>query len=221
MPIKDGDKVYFKIQSGAIRTGKYDSKTKMVMLARGKKAKPPKKALFHTRAETAKNAWMGSSNPNPELGAAPRKKKVPKGSHRMPNGSIMKDKDMKGKRSTAPGKKVGVTIAMSGSAKEGSMAADDFKEKGWKDAGFFPKKGDKTGTQYYSKTLSSADETMLKAIYKEHRSEILDIFINQPRFPTRGLPGGDIYSKYGGTGQPITISKAIKQLVEKTGSKYY
>ena len=213
MPIKDGDKVYFKIQSGVIRTGKYDSKTKMVMLARGKKAKPPKKALFHTRAETAKNAFMGSSNPNPELGAAPRKKKVPKGSHRMPNGSIMKDKDMKGKKSTAPGKKVGVTIEMRGNA--------DFKEKGWKDEGFFPNKGDNTGTQYYSKTLSSADETMLKDIYKKYRSEILGIFINKPRFPTRALPGGDIYTKYGSSGQPITISKAIEQIVEKTGSQYY
>ena len=99
MPIKDGDKVFFKIQSGAVRTGKYDGKTKMVMLAGGKKAKPPKKALFHTRAAAMKNAFMGASNPNPELGAAPRKKAVPKGSHRMPDGSIMKDNDPKMKSS--------------------------------------------------------------------------------------------------------------------------
>ena len=90
MPIKDGDKVFFKIQNGTVRTGKYDAKTKMVMLAGGKKAKPPKKAM--------KNAFMGATNPNPELGAAPRKKAVPKGSHRMPDGSIMKDKDMKGSK---------------------------------------------------------------------------------------------------------------------------
>ena len=74
MPIKDGDKVFFKIQNGTVRTGKYDAKTKMVMLAGGKKAKPPKKALFHTRASAMKNAFMGATNPNPELGAAPRKK---------------------------------------------------------------------------------------------------------------------------------------------------
>ncbi len=98
MPIKDGDKVFFKIQNGTVRTGKYDAKTKMVMLAGGKKAKPPKKALFHTRASAMKNAFMGATNPNPELGAAPRKKAVPKGSHRMPDGSIMKDKDMKGSK---------------------------------------------------------------------------------------------------------------------------
>tara|TARA_R110000803_G_scaffold128286_2_gene195714 strand:+ start:615 stop:1109 length:495 start_codon:yes stop_codon:yes gene_type:complete len=77
MPVKDGDRVYFKIQNGTVRTGKYDVKTKMVMLAGGKKAKPPKKALFHTRASAEKNAFMGVGNPNPELGAAP-KKKTPK-----------------------------------------------------------------------------------------------------------------------------------------------
>jgi len=63
MPVKDGDRVYFKIQNGTVRTGKYDVKTKMVMLAGGKKAKPPKKALFHTRASAEKNAFMGGGNP--------------------------------------------------------------------------------------------------------------------------------------------------------------
>ena len=75
MPVKDGDKVYFKIKSGTIRTGKYDSKTKMVMLAGGKKARPPKKALFHTRLEAEKNAFMGVSK-LPEEGIPPTKKKV-------------------------------------------------------------------------------------------------------------------------------------------------
>ena len=97
MPIKDGDKVYFKIQSGAIRTGKYDAKTKMVMLAGGKKAKPPKKALFHTRAGAEKEAFMGAGNPNPELGAAPRKKTTKKGNARKgkPAGSRLAFDDTK------------------------------------------------------------------------------------------------------------------------------
>ena len=83
MPVKDGDRVYFKIQNGTVRTGKYDVKTKMVMLAGGKKAKPPKKALFHTRASAEKNAFMGGGNPNPELGAAPKKKTTKKGNARV------------------------------------------------------------------------------------------------------------------------------------------
>ena len=57
MPVKDGDKVYFKIASGEIRTGKYDAKTKMVMMAGGKKAKPPKSALHHTRQGAEKGKF--------------------------------------------------------------------------------------------------------------------------------------------------------------------
>ncbi len=101
MPIKDGDKVYFKIQSGTIRTGKYDSKTKMVMLAGGKKAKPPKSALHHTRAGAEKGKFVKLKSSTDILGAPMKysgKGKVPKGSHRMPDGSIMKDSDMKSKK---------------------------------------------------------------------------------------------------------------------------
>ena len=38
--------------------------------------------------------------PKEVFASVPKKKKVPKGSHRMPDGSIMKDKDMKKKKSS-------------------------------------------------------------------------------------------------------------------------
>jgi len=71
MPIKNGDKVYFKIKSGAIKTGIYDSKTKMVMMSGGKKAMPPKKAMFHTRASAMKAPFVDLRDKAPELGSMP------------------------------------------------------------------------------------------------------------------------------------------------------
>lgn len=58
MPVKDKDKVYFKIKSGAINTGVYDAKTKMVMMSGGKRAKPPKRALHHTRKGAMDNQFV-------------------------------------------------------------------------------------------------------------------------------------------------------------------
>lgn len=72
MPVKDGDKVYFKIASGEIRTGKYDAKTKMVMMAGGKKAKPPKKALHHTRKGAMDNPFVKLTSGSDILGAPKR-----------------------------------------------------------------------------------------------------------------------------------------------------
>ena len=72
MPVKDGDKVYFKIASGAIKTGKYDAKTKMVMMAGGKKAKPPKRALHHTRKGAMDNPFVKLKGSDDVLGAPKR-----------------------------------------------------------------------------------------------------------------------------------------------------
>lgn len=69
MPVKDGDKVYFKIASGAIKMGKYDAKTKMVMMSGGKKAKPPKKALHHTRKGAMDGAFVKLKGSSDVLGA--------------------------------------------------------------------------------------------------------------------------------------------------------
>ena len=102
MPIKNGDMVYYKIKNGQIRSGKYDSKTKSVTNKSGNKAYPPKKAMHHTIAGAKKAPYVARASSTDELGAPMKysgkpKGKVPKGSHRMPDGSIMKDKDMKGK----------------------------------------------------------------------------------------------------------------------------
>ena len=78
MPVKDGDKVYFKIASGAIRTGKYDAKTKMVMMAGGKKAKPPKSALHHTSQGAEKGKFVKLKGSDDVLGA-PKKYSGKKG----------------------------------------------------------------------------------------------------------------------------------------------
>ena len=98
MPVKDGDTVYYKIKNGQVRSGKYDAKTRSVTNKNGGKAYPPKKALHHT-IQGAKNApYVPLKSGSDVLGAPKRYKgKVPKGSHRMPDGSIMKDSDMKKK----------------------------------------------------------------------------------------------------------------------------
>jgi hypothetical protein len=74
MPVKDSDKVYFKIKSGAIKTGVYDAKTKMVLMSGGKKAKPPKRALHHTRKGAMDKPFVDVTNKDPVLGAKPTKK---------------------------------------------------------------------------------------------------------------------------------------------------
>ena len=56
--IKDGDRVYYKIQSGTIRTGKYEEKTKSVKLVGGATAKPPMVALFKQKATAEKNPFV-------------------------------------------------------------------------------------------------------------------------------------------------------------------
>ena len=76
MPVKDNDKVYFKIKSGAIKTGVYDAKTKMVLMSGGKKAKPPKRALHHTRKGAMDEPFVDVTNKDPILGAKPKAKKV-------------------------------------------------------------------------------------------------------------------------------------------------
>jgi len=76
MPVKDKDKVYFKIKSGAIKTGVYDAKTKMVLMSGGKKAKPPKRALHHTRKGAMDEPFVDVTNKDPILGAKPKAKKV-------------------------------------------------------------------------------------------------------------------------------------------------
>ena len=82
MPIKNKDKVYFKIKSGAIKTGIYDAKTKTVMMSGGKKAKPPKKAMFHTRASAMKAPFVDLRDKAPELGSMPSTPKGKKGSYK-------------------------------------------------------------------------------------------------------------------------------------------
>ena len=85
MPVKDKDKVFFKIKSGAIKTGIYDAKTKTVMMAGGKKAMPPKKAMFHTRASAVKAPFVDLRDKAPELGSmpsTPKPKKGKKGSYK-------------------------------------------------------------------------------------------------------------------------------------------
>jgi len=74
MPVKDNDKVYFKIKSGDIKTGVYDAKTKMVMMSGGKRAKPPKRALHHTRKGAMDKPFVDVTNKDPILGAKPTKK---------------------------------------------------------------------------------------------------------------------------------------------------
>jgi hypothetical protein len=73
MPVKDNDKVYFKIKSGAIKTGVYDAKTKMVMMSGGKRAKPPKRALHHTRKGAMDEPFVDVTNKDAILGAKPKK----------------------------------------------------------------------------------------------------------------------------------------------------
>ena len=74
MPVKDGDTVYYKIKSGEVRRGKYDAKTKMVMIyaSGGEKAKPPYRALHHTRAAALKAPFTPLKSSTAVLGAPKR-----------------------------------------------------------------------------------------------------------------------------------------------------
>ena len=76
MPVKNGERVYYKIKSGVVKTGIYEVPTGKgrgrVKLAGGKFAMPPKSALHHTRKGAMSEVWAGdSSNKDPILGAKP------------------------------------------------------------------------------------------------------------------------------------------------------
>tara|TARA_R110000787_G_C13162112_1_gene419725 strand:+ start:50 stop:586 length:537 start_codon:yes stop_codon:yes gene_type:complete len=76
MPVKIGDRVYYKIGDGTIKTGIYENpKGKgrgRVKLAGGKFAMPPKSALHHTRKGAMSEVFAGDkSNKDPILGAKP------------------------------------------------------------------------------------------------------------------------------------------------------
>lgn len=63
---------------------------------KGKRVINPKTGKARKRAENADTAILGASpGPAAAKAKAKAKKAVPKGSHRMPDGSIMKNKDMK------------------------------------------------------------------------------------------------------------------------------
>ena len=84
--MKIGDKARFETPDGKARVGKIVKVMKVnVKLEAGR---GENKREFIVKKDKV--------NPNPELGALPSKpvKKVPKGSHKMPGGSIMKDSDM-------------------------------------------------------------------------------------------------------------------------------
>ena len=85
--MKVGDKARFETPDGKARIGKIVKVMKInVKLEAGR---GENKQMFVVKKDQV--------NPNPELGALPSKKpvkKVPKGSHKMPDGSIMKDSDM-------------------------------------------------------------------------------------------------------------------------------
>lgn len=74
MPVKDGDTVYFKIKSGKVLRGKYNAEKKEVMLyaSGGEKAKPPKKALHHTRKGAMDSAFVKLKGSSDVLGAPKR-----------------------------------------------------------------------------------------------------------------------------------------------------
>ena len=73
MPVKNGERVYYKIEDGTIKTGIYENpKGKgrgRVKLAGGKITMPPKSALHHTRKGAMSEAFYDSSNKDPILGA--------------------------------------------------------------------------------------------------------------------------------------------------------
>jgi hypothetical protein len=73
MPVKHGERVYFKIENGTVKTGIYENPSGKgrgkVKLAGGKYAMPPKKSLHHTRKGAMAEAFYRKSNVNPELGA--------------------------------------------------------------------------------------------------------------------------------------------------------
>tara|TARA_R110000796_G_scaffold25884_3_gene72480 strand:+ start:387 stop:1199 length:813 start_codon:yes stop_codon:yes gene_type:complete len=76
MPVKIGERVYYKIGDGTIKTGIYENpKGKgrgRVKLAGGKFAMPPKSALHHTRKGAMSEVFAGDkSNKDPILGAKP------------------------------------------------------------------------------------------------------------------------------------------------------
>ena len=75
MPIKNGDRVYYKIKDGSIKTGKYENVSGKgrgrVALAGGKFAMPPKRALHHTRKAAMAEAFHDTGKGDPLLGATP------------------------------------------------------------------------------------------------------------------------------------------------------
>ena len=73
MPVKHGERVYYKIADGTVKTGIYENTTGKgrgkVKLAGGKFAMPPKNALHHTRAGATSKPTMGkaqASDPKPK-----------------------------------------------------------------------------------------------------------------------------------------------------------
>jgi len=81
MPVKDGEKVFYKIKNGEIRSGIYNAKTKKVG-----RAMPPKKALHHTEAGARKAPWyfegkgdILGANPGPLAKAQLKKRRDAKG----------------------------------------------------------------------------------------------------------------------------------------------
>ena len=69
MPVKNGERVYYKIADGTVKTGIYENTTGKgrgkVKLAGGKVAMPPKNALHHTRAGATSKPTMAKAQKTP------------------------------------------------------------------------------------------------------------------------------------------------------------